>query len=322
MRFALQNNIQRMKDDLARYRITYDQWFLESSLHESGYVAETIQKLVDGGYTYEKEGALWFEATRFGAEKDEVMRKSNGFYTYYAVDLAYHRNKFEKRGFHRVVDVMGADHHGHKVRFKAGLQALGIPSDGLEIVLMQLVNLVRDGEAVRMSKRTGKVITLSNLLDEINVDAARFFFNSRQPDTHLDFDLSLAVRQDSENPVYYVQYAHARICSILKLLESEGVPLPETADFTLLSMPEERELIRFLAYFPNEILQAAAAYDPARMTRYCVELATLFHKFYNNCRVKTDDVPLMHARMLLCDATRAVIRNALSILNITAPNQM
>ena len=320
--YGLKRNIANMQRDLARYHINYDVWFFESSLHESGYVAETIDKLIERGCTYEKDGALWFRATNFGCEKDEVMRKANGFYTYYAVDLAYHRNKFEKRGFERVIDVLGADHHGHTVRFRGGLSALGIQPDGLDFVLMQLVKLMRGGEVVRMSKRTGKAISLTDLLDEIPVDAARFFFASRTPDSTMDFDLDLAIKQESDNPIFYVQYAHARICSILRQMEPSLAKPAADCDLSLLTAPEELELIRHLAGLPGEIIATASLYDPARITRYVIECATLFHKFYSTCRVRCEDSALASARIALCRAAKTVIANSCALLKVGVPEQM
>lgn len=324
VRFGLDHNIKKMREDLARYRIHYDNWFFESSLHKSGYVEDTLKKMDEAGWLYEKDGALWFKASELGCEKDEVMRKSNGFYTYYAVDIAYHRNKFIERKFDIVIDAFGADHHGHTQRFKAGMAAIGVEPERLQFMLFQLVRLVQGGEVVRMSKRTGKTISLSDLLDEVSVDAARFFFNSRQPDTHLEFDLDLAVRQDSENPVYYVQYAHARIASILRHLKEDGIELPSAgeADLTRLTEPEERDLIKQLASLPDELITTARTMDPSRVVRYCVDTATLFHKFYNACRVRCDDEELMKARLVLCNATRTVLRNVLEMLKIEAPDRM
>ncbi len=322
--FGLPKNIAQMEKDLYRYRIAYDQWFAESSLHESGYVKETIDLLAGKGCTYEKDGALWFKATDFGGDKDDVLMKSNGFYTYYAVDIAYHRDKFIKRGFDTVIDVLGADHHGHTLRFKAAMSALGIDPKRLRFVLMQMVRLTRDGEVVKMSKRTGRAITLADLLDEIPVDAARFFFNQRQPDTHLEFDMGLAVRQDSDNPVYYVQYAHARICNLLKKLREEGFA-PASArslDMALLPGPSERELVRKLAAYPEEIRVAARDYLPSNINRYTVELAACFHRFYDACRMRGEEQPRAEARLKLAEATRQVLRNALSLLGIAAPDSM
>ncbi len=322
--FALPRNIAKMKSDIAKYRIVYDQWFLESTLHESGQVRDTIRLLTDKGLTYEKEGALWYRATDFGAEKDEVLVRANGNPTYFAADIAYHRNKFAVRGFDECIDVWGADHHGHVARMKGAMNAIGLNGDKLTVVLMQLVNLVRDGKPVKMSKRTGKAIQLADLLDEVPVDAARFLFNMREATSQMDFDLDLAVQQDAQNPVYYVQYANARICSIVRALEKDGItPRACTADELMqLTAPEERELIRHLAAYPLEIVGAAREYDPARITRYVITLANLFHKFYNACRVKGEDEGLMQARLNLCLAVRTVIRNVLTMFKISAPDQM
>ena len=321
--FGLEYNIDKMRRDLERYGIKYDCWFRESSLHESGYVAETVKLLEDAGYTYEKDGALWFRVTELGGEKDEVLRRSNGFYTYFAVDLAYHRNKFLVRGFDRVIDVLGADHHGHALRFKASIGALGIDKNRLDFLIMQLVRLMRDGETVKVSKRTGKAIALSDLLDEISCDAARFFFNAK-PDTHLDFDLGLAVRQDSENPVYYVQYAHARICSLIKALGEEGfgVESADTIKISALTEPCERDLIKQLSMLPEEIRLAARDYDPSRINRYVVDIAARFHRFYNACRIKGEETELLQARLKLADCTRSVLAVCLGILGVTAPEKM
>ncbi len=322
--FGLERNIARMKADLERYNVKYDMWFRESSLHESGAVAETLEILRKAGALYEKEGATWFRATNYGCEKDEVMVKQNGFYTYYAVDIAYHRNKFLVRGFDEVVDALGADHHGHTVRFRAGMSAIGVDPDRLRFMLFQLVNLLRNGEAVRMSKRTGKAITLSNLLDEISVDAARFFFNFRQPDTHLDFDLDLAVKEENDNPVFYIQYAHARICSLLRMMQSEGCLVPAAADIdpALLASEEEKALIRRLAHLPEEIRLAARDLDPTRLARYAVDLAAAFHTFYNACRIKGEKPALRDARLKLAESARATIANVLGMMKIRAPEQM
>jgi arginyl-tRNA synthetase len=323
-KFALRLNISAMRETLERYRICFDTWFPESSLYESGDFNETIELLKKRGCTYEKDGALWYKATDFGGEKDEVLIRANGFPTYFASDIAYHRNKFLKRGFDRVIDIWGADHHGHVARIKGAMDAIGLDGERLDVVLMQLVRLTQGGEAVRMSKRTGKAVTLSDLLDETGVDAARFFFNLRQPDSHLEFDLDLAIEQSSNNPVYYVQYAHARIHSLLNHLCEEGFVLNDTANlqYDLLTADEEIELIKALANFPEEISQAATAYDPARITRYCIDLASQFHKFYNVCRIKGEEPSLLMARLGLCNCTRTVLKNALGLLAIEAPERM
>ena len=339
-RFGLDINLPKMKSDLARYGIQYDQWFFESTLHESGYVAATVDELTARGWTYESEGALWLASSRIMADelrragkseadieklslKDDVLRRANGIYTYFAADIAYHRNKFAVRGFDRVINIWGADHHGHVARLKGALDALGIDPDRLDIVLMQLVKLMRDGEVVRMSKRTGKAISLGDLLDEIPVDAARWFFNAR-PEPQMDFDLGLAVREDSENPVYYVQYAHARICSILRNLAEDGHSVPDAAliDAALLSTPQEREVVQQLAELPEEILRAARTLDPSRINRYVTELAARFHRFYNTCRIKGEQEDVLNARLLLADCVRSVIANCLGILGVHAPTQM
>lgn len=322
--YALPANVEGLRRDLEKYRIKYDVWFSEKSLHESGAVMDVVKLLSDRGMTYEKDGAVWYKATEFGAEKDEVLVRANGIPTYFTADIAYHYNKFAVRGFDRVIDVWGADHHGHVARMKGSMDAIGLDGSRLDVVLMQLVRLMKDGQPFKMSKRTGKAITLTDLLEEIPIDAARFFFNMREPNSTLDFDLDLAVEETSQNPVYYVQYAHARICSILKNLAAEGIsPRPVTAaELDLLTTSEEKELIRKLATLPEEIIGAAKNYDPARLTHYVIDTATLFHKFYNACRVKGEEEPLMQARLALCMATRIVIENVLGLLKITAPESM
>ncbi|MCL2747894.1 MAG: arginine--tRNA ligase [Oscillospiraceae bacterium] len=322
--FALPQNVARMQSDLERYRIHYDTWYAESSLHNSGYIKETIDYLTQKDATYDKDGALWFRATDYGGDKDEVLVKSNGFYTYYAVDIAYHRDKFIERAFDIVIDVWGADHHGHVLRMKAAMAALGIDPERLRVVLMQMVRFVRDGEAVKMSKRTGQAITLADLLDEISVDAARFFFNQRQADSHLEFDLGLAVRQDPNNPVYYVQYAHARIASLMEKLREEGFPVPDAqeAQLDLLQKPEERALIKCLAAYPEELRLAAQHLDPSRVNRYVIELAGAFHRFYNAHRIKGAEKQLAEARLLMASCVRQVLRNALSLLGVSTPDHM
>ena len=321
--YALPRNIARMKADLEKYRIQYDRWFLESDLHKDGEVRAVVDLLREKGMIYEQDGATWYRATQFGAEKDEVLIRQNGNPTYFAADIAYHRNKFN-RGFDRCIDVWGADHHGHVARMKGAMNAIGLDGSKLDVVLMQLVNLMKDGQPVRMSKRTGKAIQLADLLDEVSVDAARFLFNMREATSAMDFDLDLAVKQDSQNPVYYVQYAHARICSILKALAAEGITPRECTDeeLALLTAPEEIELIRHISAYTGEIIGAAKDYDPARITRYVITLANLFHKFYNACRVKGAEPSLAAARLELCTASATVIRNVLSMFKITAPTSM
>lgn len=322
--FALPVNIQTLENDLGKYRITYDKWFRESTLHNDGSVSGIIEKLKQSGYTYEQEGALWFKSSELGDEKDRVLVRANGIPTYFVPDIAYHYNKLVTRGYDIAIDVLGADHHGYIPRMKAALTALGVDSDKLDIVIMQMVNLVRNGEKYKLSKRSGKAITLSTLLDEIPIDAARFFFNLREPDSHFDFDLDLAVSQTSQNPVYYVQYAHARICSVLRKMEQEGVKIaaPSYENLEKLTMPEEREIIKYMATLPNVINESAKNYDPARITRYVIDLATMYHKFYTNCRIMGEEESVMQARLSLSLAVKQVIKNILDMLKITCPESM
>lgn len=341
--YGLSSNIPKMKDDLLKYGIQYDEWFLESTLHQSGYVEETIRLLTEKGWTYEKDGALWLDTTgllkeKYLAEgktqeqvdklelKDDVLRRANGFYTYFAADIAYHRNKLEKRGFDTAINIWGADHHGHVHRLQAALDGLGLDgSHRLVIVLMQLVNLLQDGQPVRMSKRSGKAIALQDLLDEVSVDAARFIFSSSNSNSSVDFDLDLAVRQDSDNPVYYVQYAHARICSLIaRLTADEGLAVPTAAavDAGLLNSPEELSLIKALARFPEEVKIAGRDYDPSQINRYLITLAGDFHRFYNANRIKGEAPDVARARLKLADATRSVLENGLNLIGVSAPEKM
>lgn len=322
--FALPKNIAGLERDLLQYRIKYDNWFKESTLHADGSVTKIIEKFKELGVTYEKDGALWFKASEFGNDKDVVLIRANGIPTYIVPDIAYHYNKLVTRGYDKAVDVLGADHHGYVPRMKAALSALGIDENRLDCVIMQMVRLVRDGETIKLSKRSGKAITLTTLLDEIPIDAARFFFNLREPNSHFDFDLDLAAQETSQNPVYYVQYAHARICSILKKAQSSGITLrtPTDEELDLLNSPEETELIRHLSSLTDEVITAAKTYDPARITHFVIELATLFHKFYNAQRVIADDEGLMQARLYLCVAVKDTIKNILTMLKISAPESM
>lgn len=322
--FALPKNIQGLHDDLAKYRIHYDTWFKESSLHQSGETGRIIELLKQSGHTYEQENALWFKATDFGCDKDFVLVRANGVPTYVVPDIAYHYNKLVVRKFDKAIDILGADHHGYVPRLKAALTALGVDASKLDAVLMQMVRLVRDGEVIKASKRSGKAITLVTLLDEVPIDAARFFFNLREPNSHFDFDLDLAVKESNSNPVYYVQYAYARICSIIRNLEAEGITRRKCTgeELALLNAPEERELTLHIAALTDEIISAAKTYDPAKITHYVEELATKFHKFYAVCRVKGADEPLMQARLTLCADTATVIKNVLTLMKINAPEKM
>ncbi|MBE6778801.1 MAG: arginine--tRNA ligase [Ruminococcaceae bacterium] len=337
--YALPLNIKKMKADMAKYRIEYDRWFTESTLHNDGELKEIIDILTAKGLTYEKDGALWYKAGEYGEKyqpkkhlnrdgeeegiKDEVLVRANGNPTYFAADIAYHRNK-RQRGFDTLIDVWGADHHGHVARMKGAMDAVGFSGDDLHVVLMQLVRLVRDGEIVRMSKRSGKAIQLSDLLDEVPVDAARFFFNQREANTQMEFDLGLAIEQSSSNPVYYVQYAHARIHSIFRKMKENGVDVISATkeQLCLLTTAEERELIRHLSTLERTVVDCARSYDPSGITRYALELATLFHKFYNACHVSGVEDDLMMARLALCDATRIALKNVLTMMKIDAPESM
>ena len=339
---ALPKNIAGLQRDLGKYRIEYDVWFHESDLHKSGAVDEVIQLLMDKGACYRAEdGAIMYRSAQYAARygvankkktddgseeeaKDEVLVRANGIPTYFAADIAYHYNKLKVRGFDRAIDVWGADHHGHVARMKGAMDAVGLDGSRLDVVLMQMVNLMRDGKPVRMSKRTGKAITLTDLLDEVPIDSARFFFNQRESSSTLDFDLDLAVRNDSENPVYYVQYAHARICSVLKKLESEGIAFAgaDAVDASVLTDPTEQALLRMLSAFPAEIAAAAEKYDPARITRFVIDLATGFHRFYNACRILDAEPAVQQARIALCLAVRGVIRNVLTMFKVTVPESM
>ncbi len=322
--FALPKNIQGLKDDLAKYRIHYDTWFKESSLHQNGETMRIIGLLKDSGHTYETDGALWFKATDFGCDKDFVLVRANGVPTYVVPDIAYHYNKLVVRKFDKAIDILGADHHGYVPRLKAALTALGVDAAKLDAVLMQMVRLVRDGEVIKASKRSGKAITLVTLLDEVPIDAARFFFNLREPNSHFDFDLDLAVSESNSNPVYYVQYAYARICSIIRNLAAEGIDRRRCTpdELKLLNTAEERELILHISALTDEIIMSAKTYDPARITHYVLDLATKFHKFYAACRVKGIDEPLMQARLTLCAVTASVIKNVLTLMKISAPEKM
>lgn len=322
--FALPKNIQKLKDDLAAYRISYDRWFHESELHADGSVADIIEKLKASGYTYEQEGALWFRSSELGDEKDRVLVRANGVPTYFVPDIAYHYNKLAVRNFDKAVDIFGADHHGYIPRMKAAMTALGIDPNKLDIVIMQMVNLVRNGEKYKLSKRSGKAITLSTLLEEIPIDAARFFFNLREPNSHFDFDLDLAVEQSSQNPVYYVQYAHARICSVISKLAAEGIEVkPFAAEYAAeFRTAEETELIKALAQMPDAVNESVKNYDPARMTRYVLNVATMYHKFYTACHIIGEEESLMQARIALSLAAKQVIENVLDMLKIDAPESM
>lgn len=321
--YALPLNIDGLEKDLAKYRIVYDTWFRESSLHKSGAVKQIVDMLTEKGQTYEKDGAIWFKASDFGDDQDRVLVRANGIPTYFVPDIAYHYNKLVTRGFDKAIDILGADHHGYIARMKAALTALGVDASKLDIVIMQMVMLVRNGETVKLSKRSGKAITLSTLLDEVPIDAARLFFNLRDPNTHLEFDLELAIEESSNNPVFYVQYAHARICSILRRMEEEGtgysnIPVSELN----FNHPAELALIRHIAALPNCINEAAKDYNPSKITKYLCDLAQLFHKFYDNCKIKGEEENILQSRLSLCVATKTVFKNLLDLLKVDAPEKM
>lgn len=338
--YALPKNIEKMQSDMKKYKIYYDKWFFESTLHDSGKVKAVVDLLTQKGLTYEKEGAIWYKNKEVCTNillsegktqdyidklelKDDVLIRQNGNPTYFTADIAYHKDKFD-RGFETCIDIWGADHHGHVMRMKGAMDAIGYDGDKLVVVLMQLVKLVSGGQVVKMSKRTGKAIQLGDLLEEVPVDSARFLFNTREANTQMDFDLDIAVQKDNQNPVYYVQYAHARICSILKALAKDGIEPRACADdeLKLLTADEEKELINHIASFSEEIISAAKEYDPTKITRYVTQTATLFHKFYNACRVKVEDESLMQARLMLCLSVKTVIKNVLDMFNIECPESM
>lgn len=320
--YALQEKVAYMRRTLENFGVNYDVWFSEKSLHE-GKIEQVIDYLKEKGYIYEEDDALWFKSTLFGDEKDEVIMRANGLPTYFAADIAYHQNKFE-RGFDWVINIWGADHHGHIARMKGAMQALGYDPDKLDILLMQLVRLYRGGNIVRMSKRTGTTVSLDELVEEVGRDAARFFFVMRSPDSHLDFDLELAKQQSQENPVYYVQYAHARICSIFRQAEAVGVKMAdmESIEPSLLKEEEELAILRKIADFPEEICIAARTMAPHRIARYVLDLAGLFHSCYNHHRVLHQDQALQNARLLLMHITRTTIKNSLDVLGVSAPERM
>lgn len=322
-RYAVDRIVESHKRVLADYGVHFDVWFSERSLHDAGAVEETIETLRGRGYVYESDGALWLRSTAFGDDKDRVLKKQDGEYTYLAPDIAYHRNKFE-RGFETVIDIWGPDHHGYIARMKAAVQALGYPENALEVLIVQLVRLIRGGEAVRMSKRAGEFVTMSDLLTEVGRDAARFFFLMRAPESHLDFDIDLAKLQTQDNPVFYVQYASARIASIYRQAAEEGVPKPslEHANLDLLGEESELHLMRKIADLPEEILGAALAREPHRMTKYAMELASAFHVFYTQCRVLGNDPELTAARLLLVEGVGIALRNTLRLLGVSAPERM
>ena len=314
--------LEKIREDLAGYRVEFDVWFSETSLYESGAVEETLKALKERGYTYEKDGALWLKSTEFGDDKDRVLVKKDGSYTYLTPDIAYHRNKFH-RGFDRLINIWGADHHGYIARMKAALASLGYNPDQLEIVVTQMVKLYQNGELVKMSKRTGKAVTLVDLMDEVGTDAARYFFVMRSPDTHLDFDMDLAVSKSNENPVYYVQYAHARVMSVFRQAAEKGLtPSKDRQDLKMLTEEQEYDLLEKLGSFQGEIAASAAQLAPHKLVRYLHELASEFHRYYNAHRVISDDIKKSRARLALLGGIAQVIRNGLKLIAVDAPERM
>lgn len=323
--FALPKNIERMKKDMEKYKIIYDNWFYESKLHNNNEITKVIKILKKNGYTYTRKGCLWYKSSIFGSGKDDVLIRANGIPTYFAADIAYHYNKFITRKFDTCVDIWGADHHGHVERMKGVMEALGIDRDRLHVILVQLVRLLKNGEIVRMSKRTGKAIQLSDLLDEVGADSARFIFNTHESGSGMDFDLDLAVKQDSQNPVYYVQYAHARICSIFKKLDSNVKNLysgSKDPDLSCLTQEIEKKLIFYMAMYPQELIKSAKNYDPTKITRYIINLATLFHKFYSSCKIVSEDSKLTVARLYICESVRIILKSILELMKVDAPESM
>jgi arginyl-tRNA synthetase len=314
--------LAKIREDLKRYRVEFDVWFSERSLYESGAIEKTLEELKERGYTYEQDGALWLRSTAFGDDKDRVLVKQDGSYTYLTPDIAYHRNKLS-RGFDRLINIWGADHHGYIPRMKAALAALGNDPDKLEVLVTQMVKLYQGGELVKMSKRTGKAVTMEELMDEVGVDAARYFFVMRSPDSHLDFDMDLAVSRSNDNPVYYVQYAHARICSVFRQAEEKGLaPDWDEKALALLNLEEEHDLLEKLGEFPSEIAAAAQHLAPHRVVRYLFDLATMFHSYYNAHRVITDNEELSRARLALLAGVRQVVQNGLRLIGVDAPERM
>ncbi|MCS1352641.1 arginine--tRNA ligase [Mechercharimyces sp. CAU 1602] len=319
---GLEQLLVKIQQDLGRYRVRFDHWFSETSLYQSDAIKEVLKELHVKGYTYEQDGALWFKSTQFGDDKDRVLVKQDGSYTYLTPDMAYHRDKFE-RGFDRVVNIWGADHHGYIARMRAFIEAMGYDSERFDVVITQMVKLYQGGELVKMSKRTGKAVTLTELLDEVGIDGTRYFFTMRSPDTHLDFDMDLAVSQSNDNPVFYVQYAHARICSVIKQASEQGItPDADQIDWDLLTEEQEYDLLNKLGEFPAEIALAAENMAPNRVIRYIFELASLFHSYYNAHRVIGDDPSVTQARLALYQAIQQVLINGLKSIGVSAPEKM
>ena len=318
---ALKEKLAALKEDLQAFNVDFDVWFSEKTLHEEGRIKAACDYLLERGYMYEKDGALWLKSTEYGDDKDRVVIRDNGIPTYLAADIAYHRDKFE-RGFDHVINLWGADHHGYIARMKAAVGALGYKPEQLEVLILQMVSLYRNGELVKMSKRTGQSVTLNELIEEVGTDAARFFFIMRSIDSQLDFDLTLATEKSSDNPVYYVQYAYARICSILRQIAEENIAIDEKSPLTALTAEVEIDLIKKLGEYPELIAAAAIERAPHRVAHYVYELASLFHSFYNQCRILGVEPEVQQARLLLVVAVQHVLKHALNVLGISAPERM
>jgi len=321
--------LDESKQDLLRFRVDFDAWYRESDLYSSGQLKNALKIVKDREQLYEKDGALWIATTKFGDDKDRVLQKQDGQFTYFATDMAYHLDK-RSRGFEHVINIWGADHHGYVPRMQAALSAYGFPEGWLSVVLIQLVKLWRAGQEIKMSKRAGSYVTLQELVDEVGVDPVRFIFLTKSNDSALDFDIDLVKKQDSENPVYYVQYAHARICSIFRKAAAEGISPPDAPDGLLerLVLDEEMALIKRMASFPSLLIDICSSLEPHRLTYYLTDLAALFHRYFNLCtktpdyRVLTHDSALSQARLFLVGAVRIVIGNGLELLGISAPEKM
>lgn len=321
--FGLEKELDKIKRDLNRFRVHFDEWFSETSLYENGLVEKSLEELKSKGEAYEKDGATWLRTTDYGDDKDRVLVKNDGTYTYLTPDIAYHRNKYE-RGYDKILNIWGADHHGYIPRMRAAMEALGNDPDKLIVLIAQMVSLFQDGEKVKMSKRTGKAVTMEDLMDEVGVDAIRYFFTMRSMDSHLDFDMDLAVSTSNENPVFYVQYAHARICSVFRQAEEQGInllPLSEV-NLSVLTTEHEYDILRKIGELPQEVSLAAENYAPHRLIRYVYELASLFHSYYRAERVITEDADQTQARLALLRAVRTVIANVLRLMGVSAPERM
>jgi arginyl-tRNA synthetase len=320
-RYGREAILKDIRTDLEDFGIHFDSWFSEESLVRAGEVEKLIREMTAKGLFYQSEGALWFRSSAYGDEKDRVVVRANGALTYFASDMAYHLNKFN-RGYDRLIDIWGADHHGYVPRLKAAMQSLGRDPDSLTVILVQLVTLLREGKPVAMSTRAGEFVTLREVLDEVGRDAARYIFLTRRSDSPLDFDLELAKKQSSENPVYYVQYAHARVCSVLALARSQGMEAENKSALPRLELPEERRLCKHLTEYPEEVHLAAMRFEPHRLPFYLGELAAQFHYYYNHHRILGQDLELSQARLILCRAVGTVIKNALHLLGVSAPEKM